>query len=95
MAIAPKLEFRQTQALVMTPQLQQAIRLLQLSNLELDQYVEEELERNPMLERAEPEGGESGEAEAPAVADDDAAASDGISDDGLAGDPAATELDGA
>lgn len=53
MAISPKLEFRQTQSLVMTPQLQQAIKLLQLSNLELGAYIEEELEKNPILERAE------------------------------------------
>lgn len=41
---------RQGQSLVMTPQLQQAIKLLQLSNLELADYVEQELERNPLLE---------------------------------------------
>jgi len=51
MAIGTKLELRQSQQLVMTPQLQQAIRLLQLSNLELSAYVETELERNPLLER--------------------------------------------
>lgn len=51
MALAPKLEFRQSQQLVMTPQLQQAIKLLQLSNLELAEYVEEQLEQNPFLER--------------------------------------------
>lgn len=51
MAISTKLELRQSQQLVMTPQLQQAIRLLQLSNLELSAYVETELERNPLLER--------------------------------------------
>src|SRR5690606_33632232 len=51
------LELRQGQALVMTPQLQQAIKLLQLSNIELAEYVEQELERNPLLEAttAEPE----------------------------------------
>jgi RNA polymerase sigma-54 factor len=50
MALSTKLEMRQGQQLVMTPQLQQAIRLLQLSNIELAQYVETELERNPLLE---------------------------------------------
>ncbi len=50
MAISAKLELRQGQQLVMTPQLQQAIRLLQLSNIELGQFVETELERNPLLE---------------------------------------------
>jgi len=58
MSLAPRMEFRQTQSLVMTPQLMQAIKLLQLSNLELVAYVEAELERNPLLERAvEGEGG--------------------------------------
>jgi RNA polymerase sigma-54 factor len=51
MAITTRLELRQGQQLVMTPQLQQAIRLLQLSNLELNAFVETELERNPLLER--------------------------------------------
>lgn len=54
MVLAPSLHLRQTQSLVMTPQLQQAIKLLQLSNLELTAYVEQELERNPLLERVEP-----------------------------------------
>jgi len=51
MAMGPRLEFRQTQSLVMTPQLLQAIKLLQLSTVELAGYVEAELERNPLLER--------------------------------------------
>ncbi len=66
MAINTKLELRQTHNLVMTPQLQQAIKLLQLSNLELASFVETELERNPLLERAESE--ETGGGEAPANA---------------------------
>ena len=53
MALTPRLELRQSQSLVMTPQLQQAIKLLQFSNLELAEYVEQELEKNPMLERDE------------------------------------------
>jgi RNA polymerase sigma-54 factor len=53
MAMTPRLELRQGQALVMTPQLQQAIKLLQLSNIELTEFVEAELERNPLLEREE------------------------------------------
>lgn len=53
--IGQKLEVRQGQGLVITPQLQQAIKLLQLSNLELEAYVEAELERNPLLARAETE----------------------------------------
>ena len=52
MALSQRLELRQTQALVMTPQLMQAIKLLQLSSLDLAAYVENELERNPLLERA-------------------------------------------
>ncbi len=56
MALSPKLDLRQTQTLVMTPQLQQAIRLLQLSNIELAAYVESEIEQNPLLERANPDG---------------------------------------
>jgi RNA polymerase sigma-54 factor len=56
MALTQRLEFRQTQSLVMTPQLMQAIKLLQLSNLDLVAFVEEELERNPLLERASDEG---------------------------------------
>ena len=55
MAITTKLELRQTHNLVMTPQLQQAIKLLQLSNLELVSFIEAELERNPLLERADGE----------------------------------------
>lgn len=48
-----KLDLRQSQNLVMTPQLQQAISLLQMSNIELSEFVEEELEKNPLLEKAE------------------------------------------
>jgi RNA polymerase sigma-54 factor len=53
MSLGPRLEFRQSQSLVMTPQLRQAIKLLQLSNMEVTAWVEEELERNPLLERDE------------------------------------------
>ncbi len=53
MALTQRLEIRQGQSLVMTPQLQQAIKLLQLSNIELAEYCEQELERNPLLERDE------------------------------------------
>ncbi|MFO1187140.1 MAG: RNA polymerase factor sigma-54 [Alphaproteobacteria bacterium] len=55
MALTPRLELRQGQHLVMTPQLQQAIKLLQLSNMDLAAYVEQELERNPLLERQDGE----------------------------------------
>ena len=64
MALTQRLEFRQSQSLVMTPQLMQAIKLLQLSNLDLSTFVEDELERNPLLERASdgPEPPVAGEA---------------------------------
>jgi RNA polymerase sigma-54 factor len=55
MGLLQRLELRQGQSLVMTPQLLQAIKLLQLSHLDLVAYVEAELERNPLLERPEPE----------------------------------------
>lgn len=51
MALTPRLELRQSQSLVMTPQLQQAIKLLQFSSVELAVYVEDELSRNPLLEQ--------------------------------------------
>jgi RNA polymerase sigma-54 factor len=65
MALSQRLEFRQTQALVMTPQLMQAIKLLQLSSLDLASYVEGELERNPLLERAADDDTSPAEASAP------------------------------
>jgi RNA polymerase sigma-54 factor len=49
MSLAPRLDLRQTQSLVMTPQLQQAIKLLALSNLELEGVIAEEIEKNPLL----------------------------------------------
>ncbi len=53
MALSPRLEIRQSQGLVMTPQLVQSIKLLQLNNIELAAYVEAELEKNPLIERLE------------------------------------------
>ena len=68
MALSARLEVRQGQGLVITPQLQQAIKLLQLSNLELDAYVDAELERNPLLQRDERDAEPDGDApEAPAA----------------------------
>jgi len=64
MSLAPRLDLRQSQSLVMTPQLQQAIKLLALSNLEIETFIAEELEKNPLLEAqgsedgAEPGAGE-------------------------------------
>ncbi len=72
MSLAPRLDLRQSQSLVMTPQLQQAIRLLALSNLELEGVLAEELAKNPLLENGR-EG--SDEAAAP-MASDSATATD-------------------
>jgi RNA polymerase sigma-54 factor len=55
MSFAPRLDIRQTQGLVMTPQLQQAIKLLALSNLEIEGVIAEEVEKNPLLEALAPE----------------------------------------
>ncbi|MGC6498600.1 MAG: RNA polymerase factor sigma-54 [Henriciella sp.] len=55
MAAQQRLDIRQGQSLVMTPQLQQAIKLLQLSNIELAEFVAAEIESNPLLERGEAE----------------------------------------
>jgi RNA polymerase sigma-54 factor len=57
MALAPRLDLRQSQSLVMTPQLQQAIKLLALSSLEIDAFIAEELEKNPLLELASGDSG--------------------------------------
>ncbi|HEY2527992.1 MAG TPA: RNA polymerase factor sigma-54 [Xanthobacteraceae bacterium] len=65
MALSQKLQIRQSQALVMTPQLMQAIKLLQLSNLDLIAYVESELERNPLLDRGVEDAPAAEEAAAP------------------------------
>ena len=51
MAITPRLQLKQSQSLLMTPQLQQAIKLLQMSNIDLAAFVENELAENPLLER--------------------------------------------
>lgn len=53
MAIGPRLDLRQSQSLVMTPQLQQAIKLLALSNLEIETFIGEALESNPLLDVGE------------------------------------------
>lgn len=79
MVMAPRLEQRLGQSLVMTPQLQQAIKLLQLTNIELAEFVEGELETNPLLERDE---------NPDAVTPDN----DSDADDGFADSPALEEL---
>src|SRR6478672_13278812 len=79
MGLGPSLSIRVSQQLVLTPQLQQAIKLLQLSNLELDAYVAEELSKNPLLETRSDD-----EAESPAgdFAGEDAASDDAPDDPG-------------
>ena len=64
----PNSIFGSHRALVMTPQLQQAIKLLQLSNIELAAFVEQELERNPLLERGQPDA-DTGETQPETQAD--------------------------
>jgi len=98
MAINAKLELRHSQQLVMTPQLQQAIKLLQLSNMELAEFVASELERNPLLERDEsaerPLTSEQGGGEAsPSKSDGDPSASDEWVDTGRGTAEAASALD--
>ena len=96
MALSQRLEIRQGHALVMTPQLMQAIKLLQLSNLDLAAYVEGELERNPLLERSGDEEGDRRSANDEAAPAREAAASDwaepGDGNRGAAA-AAATDLD--
>jgi RNA polymerase sigma-54 factor len=83
MALTQRLQLRQSQALVMTPQLMQAIKLLQLSNLDLTAYVENELERNPLLER-DSEGDAPGEPQETAERGSDGdGAADGWPGEGL------------
>lgn len=70
MSLSPKLLLRQSQSLVMTPQLMQAIKLLQLSSLDLQTYIAQEIEQNPLLERADTEPAAfDGEDEGPPPAD--------------------------
>ena len=73
MSLAPRLDLRQTQSLAMTPQLQQAIKLLTLSNLEIEGFIAEEVERNPLLEAQQTDEvvkPERPEREEPAAADE-------------------------
>jgi RNA polymerase sigma-54 factor len=87
MGLGPSLSIRQTQALVLTPQLQQAIKLLQLSNLELEAYIAEELSKNPLLEASagEDEGGEAAPVAASEEGDGEEAAEDPGADDLIRG----------
>ena len=71
MALSARLEIRQGQGLVITPQLQQAIKLLQMSNLEVEAFIDAELERNPLLQRddGEADGDATPEPDGPTVAE--------------------------
>ena len=53
MGLGPRLDLRQSQSLVMTPQLQQAIKLLTLSNLEVEMFIGEAMDANPLLDIAD------------------------------------------
>ena len=79
MSLAPRLDLRQSQSLVMTPQLQQAIKLLALSNLEIETFLAEELEKNPLLEAVAGDGEPARDAP---TAPEEAPATDAV--DGLA-----------
>jgi RNA polymerase sigma-54 factor len=61
--ITQRLDLRHAQQLVMTPQLQQAIKLLQLNNIELSEFIEEEMAQNPLLEKSEAESDSQSESE--------------------------------
>ena len=84
MGLGPSLSIRQSQQLVLTPQLRQAIQLLQLSNLELDAYLAEEVSKNPLLEASpeEPDEQPSGDFTAD---DSDEAPDDPGADDLISG----------
>lgn len=91
MALVPRLDLRHAQTLIMTPQLQQAIKLLQLNNLELGEYIERELEQNPLLEREDAEGGAETARDDAHGGEDDAADSAAGGEDGV-DQPDAVEL---
>lgn len=86
MSLAPRLDLRQSQSLVMTPQLQQAIKLLALSNLEIEGFIAEEVERNPLLE-ATRDDAEGTAPPAPDVPEERAAADTLIAGTGDAAEP--------
>ncbi len=69
MAVTPHLDLKQTQSLVMTPELRQAINLLQVPNLELSALIEKELEQNPLLEREDENSPLLPETEIPTIDD--------------------------
>ncbi|MGH6927407.1 MAG: RNA polymerase factor sigma-54, partial [Dongiaceae bacterium] len=88
MAVRQRMDLRQSQTLVMTPQLQQAIKLLELSSQDLAAYVESEIEQNPLLERDE--GGSEGGADPVAEPGDEPASPTNATDPMDASDFAAS-----
>jgi RNA polymerase sigma-54 factor len=84
MNIGPRLDLRQSQSLVMTPQLQQAIRLLALSNLEVESFIAEELEKNPLLDTGSAPDDGSPQAEAPFEGSDEYTGADQLAGAGEA-----------
>lgn len=96
MSLAPRLDLRQSQSLVMTPQLQQAIKLLALSNLEIETFIAEELEKNPLLDAGgggdEERGGAEPEIE-PVVEREGPADSSELLDGGAGTGEAALDVD--
>ena len=98
--ISQKLDLKQSQNLVMTPQLQQAIKLLQLNNMEIAELVDEEIEQNPLLEKKETDPADSQAAEdAPAerndAPSDDFDAGSAMADMGSGGNTGFDKLDNA
>ena len=84
--LSQSLDLRQSQQLVMTPQLQQAINMLQMSNVELTELVEEELATNPLLEKDERD---------PTVGDDHASESPGEAQSAAEQDAGTDAIDAA
>jgi RNA polymerase sigma-54 factor len=99
MALGPRLDLRQSQSLTMTPQLQQAIKLLALSNLEIEAFIGEALEANPLLEAGDLSVERPSSAESPEEAPPDPTADElimhgqGEADAPLDIDPAALDRD--
>lgn len=93
MSLAPRLDLRQSQSLVMTPQLQQAIRLLALSNLEIETFIAEEVERNPLLESGD--DAENGAGDFPAPADEGDEPASGFEEDAPTADMLMVQGSGA
>ncbi len=94
MSLGPRLDLRQSQSLVMTPQLQQAIRLLALSNLEVEGFIAEEIERNPLLDASAPDDdGPTIDREAPAELPSEPASADELIMGGENAGEAALDVD--